>query len=150
MECLTWQCKGTPNGEVNMSSYFSMNLSICCCRAEGPYQEVVSTVFFFPWGHIIRKKNFQVFEMSLLHYFVVTREMAVGSATFGILYNLFPNVTITARGIDSYIACHFHKHGWPNNTSQTSRGETSHNASSVKGLMMYRRWHCWLTCRSRP
>jgi len=26
----------------------------------------------------------------------------------------------------------------------------SHNTSSVKGLMLYGRWHCWLMWRSRP
>jgi len=44
--------------------------------------------------------------MSLLHYFAVTREMAVGNATFGIMYNLFPNVTITVQGLDSYTSCY--------------------------------------------
>jgi len=78
------------------------------------------------------------------------RDMAVGSATSDILYNSFPKLTITTRGLDSYIACHFHKYGWPNNTSQTSRGETSHNNSFMKGLMLYGRQHCWLTWRSCP
>ena len=63
--------------------------------------------------------------MSLLHYFGVTKEMAVGGATFGILYKLFSKVTIIMRGLDSYTTCRFHKYGWLNNTSQTSRGATS-------------------------
>ena len=91
-----------------------------------------------------------ILEMSLLHCFAVTKEMAVGGATSGILYNLFPKVTITMWGLDSYTTCCFHKYGWHNNTSQILRGVTSHNTSSVKGLMMYRRKHCWLTQRSRP
>ena len=83
--------------------------------------------------------------MSLQPCFAVIKEMAVGGATSGILYNLFANVMITARGLDSYTACRFHKYGCPNNTSQTSRGAMSHNTSSVKGLMLYGRQHYWLT-----
>ena len=66
--------------------------------------EVVAIVFFFPLGQIIRKMNFLVWEMSLLHCFVVTKEIVAGACTSGILYNLFPKVTITARGRDSYTA----------------------------------------------
>ena len=57
--------------------------------------EVVATVFFLPWGRIIRKTNFLVWEMSLLHFFTVTKDIAAGGGTYGILYNLFPKVTIT-------------------------------------------------------
>ena len=117
-------------------SPYSTTLSICCCHAEEPCLEVVAIVFFFPWGRIIRKKNFFVWEMSLLHCFAVTKEIVRGSGTSGILYNLFPKVTITVRGRDSYTACRFHKYGWPNNTSETSIGEMSHNTSSVKGLIL--------------
>ena len=85
-----------------MSPYSSTTLSICRCHAEEPYLEVMATVFFFPWGRIIRKKNFLVWEMSLLHCFAVTKEIVVGGGTSGILYNLFPKVTITAQGQDSY------------------------------------------------
>ena len=60
--------------------------------------------------------------MSLLH---LTKEIVGGGGTSGIMYNLFPKVTIIARGRDSYIACRFHKYGWPNNTSETSIGEIS-------------------------
>ena len=73
--------------------------------------EVVATIFFFPWGRIIKKTNFLVFEMSLLHCFVVTKEIVAGGGTSGILYNLFPNIIITARGQDSYTACRFHNYG---------------------------------------
>lgn len=97
-----------------------------------------------------QENKFPILEMSLLHCFAVTKEMAVGSTTSGILYNLFPKVTITAQALDSYTACRFHKYGWHNNTSQTSTGETSHNTSSLKGMMLYGRWHCWLTRRSHP
>jgi len=120
-----------------MSSYSSKTLSSYWCHVEGPCLEVVAIVFFFPWGLIIRKTNFPILEMSLLHCFTITREMAVSSATFSIIYNLFPKVTITVRGLDSYTTCCFYKYGWPNNTSQTSRGAMSHNTSSVKGLMLY-------------
>ena len=73
--------------------------------------------------------------MTLLHYLADIKEMAVGGATFCILYNLVPKEIITERGLNSYTDWCFHKYGCPNNTSQNSRGETSHSASSVKGLM---------------
>ena len=76
-------------------------------------------------------------EMSLLHFFAVTKEIDAGGGTSGILYNLLPKVTITAEVWDSYTTFLFYKYGWPNNnTSQTSRGAMSHNTSSVKGLML--------------
>ena len=62
---------------------------------EGPCLEVVATIFFFPWGRIIKKTNFLVLEMSLQHCFAVTKEIAVGVRTSGILHKLFPNVIIT-------------------------------------------------------
>ena len=57
--------------------------------------EVVATVFFLPRGWIIKKTNFLVLDMSLLHCFVVTKEIAIGGGTFVILYNLLPKVIIT-------------------------------------------------------
>ena len=83
-------------GEVKISLYTSTTLSICCFRVEEPWLEVMATVFFLPWGRIIRKTSFLVWEMSLLHFFAVTKEIVGGSGTSGILYNLFPKVTITA------------------------------------------------------
>ena len=83
-------------GEVKISPYSSTNLSICYCHAEEPCLEVVAIVFFFPWGQIIGKMNFLVWEMSLLHCFAVTKEIVAGGGTSGILYNSFPKVTITA------------------------------------------------------
>ena len=136
--------------EVKMFSYSSMILSIYCCCIEGPCLEVLATVFFSPWGHIIRKTKFSVLEMSLLHFFAVTKEMVVGSAIFAILYNVFPKVTVTTQGLYSYTTCHFHKYGSPNNTSQTKRGSTSHNTSSMKGSMLYGKWRYWLMPRSHP
>ena len=123
-------------GEVKISPYSSTTLSTFFCRAEKPCLEVVATVFFLPLGQIIWKKNFLVWEMSLPHFFVVTKEIVGGGGTSGILYNLFPKVTITAQGWDSYTSCHFHKYGWPNNASETSIGAMSHNTSSVKGLIL--------------
>ena len=127
-----------------MSSYSSMTLSICSYHVEEPYLEVMDIVFFFPLGRIIKKTNLPVLEMSLLHCFVVTKEMVVGGATYDILYKLFPKVTIITQGLDSYTTFFFQKYGWPNNTSQISRGETSHKTSSMKSLMLYGRRHCWL------
>ena len=72
--------------------------------------EVMATTFFLPRGKIIKKKKFLVWEMSLLHCFVVTKEIVGGGGTSSILYKLFPKVTMTARGQDSYIACLFHKY----------------------------------------
>ena len=88
--------------------------------------------------------------MILLHFFAAIKEVAVGGATSDILYNELPKEIITGQGLDSYTTCCFHKYACPNNTSQTSRGTTSQNASSVKGLMLYGRRHCWLMRRSRP
>jgi uncharacterized membrane protein YfbV (UPF0208 family) len=79
-----------------MYSYSSMTLSICCCRAEGPYLEVMTTVLFFPSGRIIKKTNFLVLAMSLLHCFAITKEMAIGGTISCILYILLPKVIITA------------------------------------------------------
>ena len=98
-------------GEVKMSPYSSTTLSIFCCRAEEPFLEVMAIVFFLSWERIIRKKKFLVWEMSLLHCFVVTKEIVGGGGTSGILYKLFPKVTIKMRGRDSYTACCFHKYG---------------------------------------
>jgi hypothetical protein len=39
------------------------------------------------------------------------------------------------KGIDSYTTWNFHIYDWNKITSQTSSGETSHNNSSLKGLM---------------
>ena len=76
-----------------MSSYYSMTLYICCCRVEEPYLEVMATVFFLSWGQIIKKTNFLVLEMSLLHCYAITKEIDGGGGTSGILYNLLPKVT---------------------------------------------------------
>ena len=97
-----------------------------------------------------QENKFLGFGNELTALFCSNQRDAVGGATSGILYNLFPKVTITARGIHSYTTCCLHKYGWPNNTSQTSRGATSNNTSSLKGLMLYGRRHCWFTQRSRP
>jgi len=58
-----------------------------------------------------------------MHFFIVIKEMAVDEATSNIFYNVFPKIIITEQGIDSYTTCLFHKYGFPNNTSQNSRGE---------------------------
>ena len=98
-------------GEVKISQYSSMTLSIFFCHVRETNIEVMAKVFFLPCGWIIRKTNFPVLEMSLLNFFVVTKEIAAGSGTSGILYNLFPKVTITAQGRDSYTTCCFYKYG---------------------------------------
>ena len=132
--------------EEKMSSYSSMTLSIYCSCAGEPCFEVVATIFFFPYGRVVRKINFLVWETILLRCFALVKEMTGGGTTFDILYNLFPKVIIIAQCLDSYTTCHLHNYGWPNNTSATSRGATSHNTSSVNGLILYGRRHCWRTC----
>jgi hypothetical protein len=63
---------------------------------EEPCLEVLATVFFLPSERIIKKTNFPVLEINLQHCFAITKEIAAGDGTSGIMYNLFPKVTITA------------------------------------------------------
>jgi hypothetical protein len=101
--CLTWQCVGTPVGEVKMSLYSSTIPSTflyckerCCVEATD-----VATTFSY-CEHITKKTNFPVCEMTLLHFLAEIKEIVVGGATSGILYNCLPKVIITLRGLDSY------------------------------------------------
>lgn len=129
-----------------------MNVSTCLFYVKEPFLGAMDVATIFPllWEQTRKKINFLVWEMILLHFLAKIKELEVGGATFSILYNILPKEIITTQGLGSYTTCHFHKHGWPNNTSQTSRGATSHNTSPVKGLMLCGRWHCWRTQRSRP
>jgi hypothetical protein len=77
-----------------MSRYSSTTFSIHCCCAKDPYLEVVATVFLFPSGWIIIKKKILVFEMILQQCFILSKEIAKGGGTSGILYNLFLKVII--------------------------------------------------------
>ncbi len=52
--------------------------------------------------------------MILLHIIVEIKEMVAGGATFEILYSLLPKEIIIEWGLESYIACFFHKCGCPN------------------------------------
>ena len=83
-------------GEVKMSPYSSTTLFIFCCHAKEPCLEVVATVSFLHWGRVIKKTNFLVWEMSLLQFFSVTKEIAARGGTSSILYNLLPKLKITA------------------------------------------------------
>ena len=127
-----------------------MTLSICCIRAGEPYFEVVATILFFPYERVVRKINFLVWETILLRFFVAVKEMIGGGTTSRILYMLFPKLITTTQGLDSYTKCRLHKYGWPSNTPATSRGATSHNTSSVNGLILYGSRHCWWMRRSLP
>ena len=80
--------------------------------------------------------NFLVYEMTLPHFLEEIKEVTVGDATFGILYNCLPKVIITLHGLESYTTCRFYKYGWPKITSKTSMGSISHNTSSLKHLIM--------------
>ena len=133
-----------------MSSSSSMTLSICYIHVGEPYFEVVATIFLFPYERVVRKINFMVWKSILLRFFAIVKEMARGGTTSGIRYNLFPKVITTEWGLKWYTSCHLHKYGWPNNTSATLRGATSHNTSFVNGLMLYRRRHYWWMRRSLP
>lgn len=128
-----------------------MTVSLYCC-VEEPFTGVMDAATIFPllWDWTRQKMNFLVWEMSLLHFLAMIKEVVVGGTTSDILYNELPKEIMTARGLDSYTACRLHKYGWPNNTSQTSKGATSHNTSYMKGLMLYGRQHYWWTQRSRP
>jgi len=105
---------------------------------EEPFAGVMDVATIFPllWERIRQKINFLVCEMSLLHFLAVIKEVVIDGATSGILYNELSKEIMTERGLDSYTTCRLHKYGWPNSTSQTSRGVTSHNTSYVKGLML--------------
>jgi len=114
-------------GEEKMSLYSSMIPSTCFYCKERLCVEVMNvvTTIYLLQAWITKKTNFPICEMALLHCLAKIKEIAVGSTTSGILYNCLPKVIITLRGLDSYIACRFHKYGWPKRTSQTSRGAIS-------------------------
>ena len=108
-----------------------LNSAVCLCVnfcAPDP------TIFPLLWEKTKKKINFLVWDMILLPFIVDIKEVVVGGVTSGILYNVSSKEIITAWALDSYTTCHFHKYDFSNNTSQTSRGATSHNTSSVKGL----------------
>ena len=48
--------------------------------------------------------------MILKNFFTDFKDMAIGSATSGTLYNLFPKEIMKVWGLDSYIEWHFHKY----------------------------------------
>jgi hypothetical protein len=80
----------------------------------------------------------------------LSMEIELGETASGILNNFFFNVIITLRSLDSYTTWCFHKYGCPKITLQNSRGETSHNTSSLKGLMSDDKQHYWLAWMSLP
>jgi hypothetical protein len=83
----------------------------------------------------MKRKNSPVWEMTFLHCLVETKEIAVGGVISNILYSCLPIVTMTLQGLESYTKWCFHIYGWTKITSQTLIEETSHNTSSLKGLM---------------
>ena len=112
-EYLTWKWNDTLVGEGKMVLYYFMIVSLYCCCVEEPFMSVmdVATIFPFLWERTIQKMNFLVWEMSLLHFLVVIKEVAVGGATSSILYNELPKEIITTRGLYSYTPCCIHKYG---------------------------------------
>ena len=135
-----------------MSLYSSILLSTCFYCKERLCVEVtdVASTFFLLRAQMTQKMNFPLCEMALLHCLVEIKEIVVSGATSGVLYNCLPKVIITLQGLESYTTCFFQKYGCPKRTSQTSRGEISHNTSSLKGLMSQGRRHYQLTQRSLP
>ena len=126
-------------GEEKLFLCSVMTLSLYrFCYMEEPFAGVMEVAMIFPllWERTRQKINFLVYEMSLLPFLAMIKEVAVGGATSGILYNELHKEIMTSRGLESYTTCHLHKYGWPNNTSQTSKGVTSHNTSFVKGFML--------------
>ena len=87
------------------------------------------------------KKNITEEAIAKLFFEQVWVHFGIPQSIISYWGNRFLKVTITTRGLNSYTSCHFHKYGCPNNTSQTSKGSTSHNTSSVKSLMLYGRQH---------
>ena len=64
---------------------------------EEPFAGVMHVAMIFPllWERTIQM-NFLVWEMSLLPFLAVIKEVAVGGATFGILYNELLKEIMTA------------------------------------------------------
>jgi hypothetical protein len=87
-----------------MSLYSSTIPSTCFYCKERLYVEAtdVAATFFLLSARITKKMNLSVCEMTLLHCLAEIKEITVGGATYGILYNCLPNVIITLRGLDSY------------------------------------------------
>ena len=101
---MTWQCVGTPMGEEKMSLYSSTIPSTWFYYKERLCVEVMNvvTTICLLQARITKKTNFLVCEMTLLNFLAEIKEIVVGDATFGILYNFLPKVIITLWGLDSY------------------------------------------------
>ena len=91
----------------------------------------------FKYNTNMKKKKFPVEEMNFLHFLADIKEITLGGTASGIMYNFLVKVIITLQGLDSYTTWCFHKYGWPKITLKTLRGETSHNTSSLKDMMLY-------------
>jgi len=65
---------------------------------EEPFAGVRDVAMIFPllWKQTRQKMNFLVWEMSLPPFLVMIKEVAVGGATFGILYNELPKEIMIA------------------------------------------------------
>ena len=76
-----------------------MTVYICCyCCVKEPFAGVMDVVTIFPllWERTRQKMNFLVWEMSLLPFLAVIKEVEIGGATFGILYNELYKEIMTA------------------------------------------------------
>jgi hypothetical protein len=67
------------------------------CRGHGCGDDLLLTVSM---DH--KEDELPVCEMTLLHFLAEIKEIVVGDATYGILYNCLPKVIITLWGLDSY------------------------------------------------
>ena len=95
-----------------LCSFMTVSLR-CCCYVKEPFAGVIDVVMIFPllWERTRQKMNLLVSEMSLPPFLAVIKEVAVGGATSGILYNELHKEIITARGLDSCTTCRLHKYG---------------------------------------
>ena len=64
----------------------------------------VVTIFPLLWERTRQKMNFLVWEMSFFPFLVVIKEVEVGGAISGILYNELLKEIMITRGLDSYVA----------------------------------------------
>ena len=87
IECLTWKCRCTHVGGVNMSLYSSMTFTTFFCCVVGLCAVVmdVATIFFSLWERTMKRTSFPVCVMTFLHFLVEIKEVEGFGPTYGIL-----------------------------------------------------------------
>ena len=76
-----------------MFLYYFMTVSTCFCCVEEPFLRAMDVAMLFE--RTKKKISVLVWEMNLLHFLAKIKELAVGGATSGILYNVLPKEIIT-------------------------------------------------------